>query len=92
MIKITQEDKTFFSNHGWVSVSSGMSERSVKETYTALQLMRNNAINHKYPLGTVWVDRLRKFNLAGIEAPFNDQIIRERNQRTFSRNWSRQSG
>lgn len=75
MIKITQEDKTFFSNHGWVSVSLGMSERSVKETYTALQLMRNNAINHKYPLGTVWVDRLRKFNLAGIEAPFNDQII-----------------
>ncbi len=37
--------------------------------------MRNNAIKSKYPLGRVYMDKLLKFNLAAIEAPFNNLIV-----------------
>jgi hypothetical protein len=75
LIKISQAEEDFFRNHGWVSIPLGIDSNKIKKTYQALKLMRNNAIKSKYPLGRVYQDKLLKFNLAAIEAPFNNLIV-----------------
>ena len=83
MIKISQADKVFFRDHGWVSIPLGIDSNKIKKTYKALKLMRNNAIKSKYPLGRVYVDKLLKFNLAAIEAPFNNLIVEDEIKELF---------
>jgi len=75
MQPITPAEKEQFESFGYVVIPMNVSSGLISEALTGARNMKFRAINENWPLTRTYYDHLSCWNIAAIEAPFNNAIL-----------------
>ena len=72
---ITPAEKEQFESVGYVVVPMDVNRDLIAKALSGAKNMKRRAINENYPLTRTYYDHLFCWNIAAIEAPFNETIV-----------------
>jgi hypothetical protein len=85
MSQITPLLKNQFQDLGYLIIPMPVNRADVAAALQGVTKMRHDAIQKKYPLTRTYYDHISNWNMAAIEAPFNESILDSRVRRLFEK-------